>query len=79
MSKHFQEIEKEKQRDLENLLVRKNDSMRLQQDLIFKLNGLDKDLDFFRVEKNELLIDRWNSDRDLGLPVGNRPQEVEMH
>lgn len=77
--KRILEIEKEKQRDLENLLVRKNDSMRLQQDLIFKLNGLDKDLDFFRVEKNELLIDRWNSDRDLGLPVGNRPQEVEMH
>lgn len=77
--KRIMEIEKEKQRDLENLLAKKNDSIRLQQELIFKLNGIDKDLDFYRVEKNELLIDRWNSDRDLGLPVGNRPQEFNAH
>jgi len=72
------EIEKEKQKDLENLLVKKTDSIRLQQELIFKVNGLDKDLDFYRVEKNELLIDRWHSDRDLGLPVGPRPQEFHQ-
>lgn len=77
--KRIMEIEKEKQHDLENLLAKKNDSIRLQQELIFKLNGIDKDLDFYRVEKNELLIDRWNSDSDLGLPVGNRPQEFNSN
>lgn len=75
--KRILEIEKEKQRDLDNLLVKKTDSIRLQQDLVFRLNGIDKDLDFYRVEKNELLIDRWHSDRDLGLPVGPRPQEFQ--
>lgn len=75
--KRIMEIEKEKQKDLENLLVKKTDSIRLQQDLIFKLNGIDKDLDFYRVEKNELLIDRWHSDRDSGMPVGTRPQEFQ--
>jgi hypothetical protein len=72
--KKIQEIVERKQKALENLLVKKEDSIRLQKELIFRLDSLDNDLDHFRIDKAELYIDRWHLDQDLGLPIINRPQ-----
>jgi hypothetical protein len=42
-----------------------------------KLNELDESLIHYRVERQELMTDRWNLDHDSGLPVGQRPQDVK--
>lgn len=71
------EIQKKKQRAIDLLLLKKRDKIRLQKELAFKLDELDKDLAFYRIEKGELYNDRWNRDQDLGLPVGKRPHKVK--
>jgi hypothetical protein len=70
------EIEREKQRSLDELLSKKNDEIKLQRELAFRLDTIDKELDFYRIEKHELLFDRWHLDKDLGLPVYDRPEEI---
>jgi hypothetical protein len=70
------ELEKEKLKALENLLSRKNDEIKLQRELVYRLDTIDQELDFYRIDKNELMIDRWHLDKDLGYPVYNRPEEI---
>lgn len=70
------EIEKEKIKALDELLTRRNDQIKLQRELAFRLDNIDKELTFYRVEKEELLIDRWHMDQDLGYPVYERPEEI---
>lgn len=70
------EIEKEKIKALDELLTRRNDQVKLQRELAYRLDNIDKELDFYRVEKEELLIDRWHLDQDLGYPVYKRPEEI---
>lgn len=70
------EIEKEKIKALDELLTRRNDQIKLQRELAYRLDNIDKELDFYRVEKEELLIDRWHLDKDLGYPVYDRPEEI---
>lgn len=72
------EIEKEKIKALDELLTRRNDQIKLQRELAFRLDNIDKELGFYRVEKDELLIDRWHMDKDLGYPVYDRPEEVRQ-
>ena len=69
-------LEKEKLRALDELLTNKNDEIKLQRELAFRLDNVDKELDFYRIEKHELLIDRWHMDKDLGYPVYDRPEEI---
>ncbi len=71
------ELQKAKQRALEDLLAKKKDSVRLQKELVYRLDQLDRDLEFYRVEKDDLVIDRWHLDHDLGVPVGRRPTELK--
>jgi len=71
-------IEKKKQKALDFLLVKKKDHINTQKELIYRLDKMDKDLTYYRIEKNQLLMDRWNNDHDLGLPVGKRPQEPKL-
>ncbi len=73
--KRIAEIELEKEKALEFLLVKKRDSLHLQKELNYRLDILDRDIEYYRVEKVELLQDRWNMDHYLGLPVGQRPQK----
>jgi len=68
------EIEKQKRRALDQLMTRKNESSTLRQGLIYKLDHIDKNLEFYRVEPHLAAGDRWFEDHDLGLPVSNRPQ-----
>ncbi len=70
------EIEKQKARALDQLLTQKNDQIKLQRELAYRLDNIDKELTFYRIEKQELLFDRWHLDHDLGYPVYDRPEEV---
>lgn len=70
------EIEKGKQKALEMLLAKKQDQIRLQKELIRRLSELDQELGHYRIERDDLLVDRWHLDHDLGLPVGKRPQKL---
>lgn len=70
------EIEKEKLHALDDILSKKNDDIRLQRELAYRLDTIDKELDFYRIDKHELLFDRWHLDKDLGLPVYDKPEEI---
>ncbi len=67
------ELEKEKQKAQELLLQKKQDQINLQKELSKNLTLLDRDLKFYRVDNTEMLKDRWQSDKNLGLPVEERP------
>lgn len=75
--KKILELQKAKQKAVENLSSKRRDSMILQKELIKQLDILDGDIDHYRIEKNELYVDRWHMDNDLGLPVGKRPQDLK--
>jgi hypothetical protein len=70
------QLEREKRRALDELITEKNEKLVLQNELMKKLNELDEVLKFYRVERQELLTDRWNMDHDGGLPFGQRPQAL---
>lgn len=74
--RRMNEIEKEKTKALDELLSKKNDEIKLQRELAFRLDTIDKELDFYRIEKHELLFDRWHLDKDLGYPVYEKPEEI---
>lgn len=67
-------LQQERESALDRLLARKRDGMRMQEELSYKLDLLDKDLEHYRVEKRELWSDRWFLDHDTGLPMQKRPQ-----
>lgn len=70
------EIEKLKLRALDQLLSQKNDQIRLQRELVYRLDNIDKELVFYKVEKDDLMFDRWHLDHDLGYPVYEKPEEI---
>lgn len=75
--KRINELLREKQLALDNLIGRKQESLRLQTELVSKLDTLDESLNHYKVERQEYLIDRWNMDHDSGVPVGRRPQGLK--
>ncbi|WP_127717575.1 hypothetical protein [Halobacteriovorax sp. HLS] len=75
--KQIMEIRKKKQNALEELQLSKKDQIYLQKELIYRLDTIDKDLEFYRIESDELAIDRWHMDHDLGVPVGKRPAPIK--
>lgn len=70
------EMEKEKLRALDTLLTKRSDQIKLQRELAYRLDNIDKELRFYRIEKDELLFDRWHMDKDLGYPIYDRPDEI---
>lgn len=70
------ELQREKRRALDDLITLKQERLILQNELMKKLNELDDSLLFYRVERQELMTDRWELDHDLGLPMGPRPQSI---
>ncbi len=70
------EIEKRKQKALDDLIVKKKEASVLQQTLIRKLDEVDNDLLFYQIERQDIIVDRWFLDHDLGKPVSERPQEL---
>ncbi len=69
------EMQKARQKALDDLIQYKQEQLVLQAELMSKLNELDAALKFYQVERRELLTDRWNMDHDMALPVGQRPQD----
>ncbi len=71
------QLQREKRKALDDLITVKQEKILLQNELMGKLTELDGSLRFYRVERQELMIDRWNLDHDTGLPVGQRPQAMK--
>ncbi|HLE10134.1 MAG: hypothetical protein A2504_08220 [Bdellovibrionales bacterium RIFOXYD12_FULL_39_22] len=74
--KKILEMERAKERAIQSFLSQKQDNIKLQGELSYRLDVLDKDLEDSRIEKIELFADRWASDLDLGLPVQTTPQSI---
>lgn len=68
-------LQREKRKALDDMITLKQEKLILQNELMRKLTELDESLKFYRVERQELMSDRWNLDHDTGLPVGQRPQQ----
>jgi hypothetical protein len=71
-------LQREKRKALDDLITLKQERVILQNELMRKLNELDGSLQYYRVERQELLTDRWNLDHDAALPVGRRPQQMKL-
>lgn len=71
-------LQREKRKALDDMISLKQERLVLQNELMKKLNELDESLLFYRVERQELMTDRWELDHDQGLPVGQRPQEIKQ-
>lgn len=71
------QLQREKRKALDDLITLKQERLVLQNELMKKLNELDESLLFYRVERQELMTDRWQSDHDQGLPMGQRPQDMK--
>jgi hypothetical protein len=70
------QLQREKRKALDDLITLKQERLILQNELMGKLNELDESLHFYRVERQELMTDRWNLDHDEALPFGQRPQSL---
>lgn len=71
------QLQREKRKAIDDLISLKQEKLVLQNELMSKLNELDESLKFYRVERQELMADRWNADHDQGLPFGHRPQKMK--
>jgi hypothetical protein len=71
------QLQREKRKALDDMITLKQERLVLQNELMKKLNELDESLLFYRVERQELMTDRWNLDHDSGLPFGQRPQDMK--
>jgi len=71
-------LQREKRKALDDMIALKQEKLVLQNELMKKLNELDESLLFYRVERQELMTDRWESDHDQGLPFGQRPQNIRQ-
>jgi hypothetical protein len=72
------QLQRQKRKALDDMISQKQEKLVLQNELMKKLNELDESLKFYRVERQELLTDRWQTDHDLGVPVGQRPQKLRQ-
>jgi hypothetical protein len=70
------QLQREKRKALDDMINLKQERLVLQNEYMKKLNELDESLLFYRVERQELMTDRWNLDHDQGLPMGQRPQNM---
>lgn len=68
------EIKKAKEIALSRLLDKKNDYLQLQDVLRLRLDNIDNNLKFYKVDRGEQ-NDRWAQDHHLGLPISRRPYE----
>lgn len=70
------ELVKQREKAVDQLISKKEDFAKLQRQLAFQIDELKKDLDFYKIERQELFVDRWHLDQDSGVPVQQRPQEL---
>lgn len=70
------ELQKRRQLALDGLILKKQESLILQRELMQKLDQIKRDLTFYKVERDELITDRWHTSRGKGLPTQERPQKI---
>jgi hypothetical protein len=76
--KRVNEIIREKQLALDNLIQTKQENLLLQTEIVMKLDSLDESLDHYKVERQEYLTDRWNMDHTSGkMPFSRRPLKLK--
>ena len=75
--KKIVELENQKRRELDILIGKKRDQVFLQKEIVKKIDQVDSDLSYYKIENYEPDLDRWHLDHDLGLPVGKRPQGLK--
>lgn len=71
------DIEKQKKEALSDFVKKKQESLMLQAELKKRLNDLDENLQYYYVERQELLFDRFKHDHHRGLPFDYRPQKIK--
>ena len=71
------ELQESRLKKVNELNLKRKDYIHLQRELNFRLDKIDDDIEVYRLERVELLRDRWASDLDLGKPVNNRPQDIK--
>ncbi|MBL7664729.1 MAG: hypothetical protein JNM93_06315 [Bacteriovoracaceae bacterium] len=71
------QLKEEKRKAVDSLIDKKQENLNLQLVLKKRLNEMDEKLRFYRIERQELLMDRWNLDHDKGLPMAQRPQVMK--
>jgi hypothetical protein len=72
--KRINEMQIEKRKALDNLILKKQENLVLQNELMRKLDSIDESLHYYKIERQELLLDRWDHAHNRALPVGRRPQ-----
>ena len=72
------EILREKQKALDNLIQKKQENILLQSELKGRLTSLDESLNHYKIERQEPITDRWNMDHGTNLPFGRRPMEMKV-
>ena len=70
-------LQERKLKKINELNVKRKDYIHLQRELNFRIDKLDEDIEIYRLERVELLRDRWARDLDVGKPVSNRPQDLK--
>lgn len=75
--KRIADIEKDKNKSIDFLQDEREDRIKLRKELIKRIDNLNRDLEYYRISKDELFQDRWHLDQQLGLPVNTRPQEFK--
>jgi hypothetical protein len=70
-------LQREKRKALDDMIALKQERLILQNELMTRLTDLDGSILFYRIERQDLMTDRWNSDHDAGLPFGQRPQPIK--
>ncbi|MBF0299702.1 MAG: hypothetical protein HQK51_13335 [Oligoflexia bacterium] len=73
--KKIAQLQIEKRNDLDKLIWDKKENIKIQAELMKKMDAVDEGIKHYRIEREEYFVDRWHLDQDLGLPVGNTPQE----
>jgi len=71
------QLQERKLKKINELNIKRKDFIHLQRELNFRLDKLDDDIDSYRIERVELLRDRWARDLDFGRPYSNRPQDIK--
>lgn len=69
---------KEKNQAIKDLNGKRLDQLTLQIKLNDELNKAEHELQFYRLEKQELFYDKWNQDHDLGHPLVQRPTKTPV-
>jgi hypothetical protein len=72
--KKIAELDKEKSKAVDFLQDEREDKIKLRKELIKRIDNLNRDLEYYRISKDELFDDRWHLDLNMGLPVKERPQ-----